>query len=300
MGYWNWYPKPKRRRPADGIRAKTARGEFGATWWAGRWIAALKRLMDPARLSRGRSYARSGQVLNIDIRPGRVDARVQGSRMTPYTVSIRIKPLSPHAWNGVVKAMASQAAFAAKLLSGEMPQDIEKAFRKAGASLFPAARGDLDTECSCPDWANPCKHIAAVYFLLGERFDEDPFLLFRLRGRTREQILAALRAARAAGGSTRRAGKPSARKPRAAAEKPEPLTAEAFWEAAAEPDGLHFHAQAPEVDAAPVKRLGEPPFRIGPGGLAAWMERVYRSVTEEALRAAGGGEERSGGRAAGG
>ena len=84
-------------------------------------------------------------------------------------------------------ALAEQAIFTAQLLAGEMPQDIEEAFEEAGASLFPKKRGDLETECSCPDYANPCKHIAATHYILGERFDEDPFLIFRLRGRTQEE-----------------------------------------------------------------------------------------------------------------
>ena len=197
---WDWYPKPKPRRPAAGIKARTGRGQqFGHTWWASRWIAALERLVDPGRLTRGRSYARSGQVLNLDIKPGRVDSRVQGSRPSPYKVHIQIAPLSDKEWNKVIEAMAAQAVFAAKLLAGEMPQNIEDAFAYAKVSLFPAKRDDLITDCSCTDWANQCKHIAAVYYLLGEQFDDDPFLIFKLRGRDKEQIIAALRTRRTAG-----------------------------------------------------------------------------------------------------
>jgi hypothetical protein len=121
---WGWYPKPKPRRPANGIKAQSKK--FGQTWWASKWLAALERLVDPARLGRGRSYARSGQVLNIDITPGRVESRVQGSWPKPYNVEIEIKALSNKEWDKVADAMASQAIFAAKLLSGEMPQDIEE------------------------------------------------------------------------------------------------------------------------------------------------------------------------------
>ena len=83
--------------------------------------------------------------------------------------------------------LSQQVIFTAKLLAGEMPQDIEQAFTDAGLSLFPAQSKDLDTECSCPDWSNPCKHIAAVYYLLGEEFDRNPFLIFKLRGMEREE-----------------------------------------------------------------------------------------------------------------
>ncbi len=121
-----------------------------------------------------------------------------GSRRTPYEVTLRISVLEPAAWDGAVAAMGEQAVFAAELLAGRMPNDIDEAFRAARSSLFPAHRGDLDTDCSCPDWANPCKHVAATHYVLGEAFDKDPFLLFELRGRGRDDVLAALRRLRGA------------------------------------------------------------------------------------------------------
>ncbi|HZY40878.1 MAG TPA: SWIM zinc finger family protein, partial [Anaerolineae bacterium] len=193
MGWgWGYYPKPKPRRAADGIKAQSKK--FGQTWWASRWLIALERLVDPGRLSRGRSYARSGQVLNIDITSGKVTAQVQGSRPQPYKVKINIKPLTNEQWVRAADAMAAQAIFAAKLLAGEMPNEIEEAFATAKVSLFPLKADDLITDCSCPDWSNPCKHIAAVYYLLGEQFDGDPFLLFRLRGKSKTEIMDLLRA----------------------------------------------------------------------------------------------------------
>ena len=184
-GYWESFKSPP-RRAADGIKAQTQRGKFGKTWWAGRWIGALERLVDAARLTRGRSYARSGQVVKLDVGRDGVAALVQGSRPKPYQVSIRFEPLSAADWERVVDAMAAQALYAAKLLAGEMPEQIEEVFVAAGTSLFPAERGGLKTSCSCPDWANPCKHVAAVTYLLGERFDGDPFLIFELRGRSKD------------------------------------------------------------------------------------------------------------------
>ncbi len=285
MGYWGWYPKPTRRRPANGIRAKTERGQFGKSWWASRWIAALEQLVDTGRLSRGRSYARSGQVLNIDIKSGRVDSKVQGSRPWPYEISIKIEPLSDREWAKVTEAMAAQAIFAAKLLAGEMPQNIEEAFTQAKVSLFPAKRGDLETDCSCPDYANPCKHIAAVYYLLGEQFDEDPFLIFKLRGRTKEQIMAALRAARAAEVAEPAPTRKQAKRKAQPAEKVTPLTEciGTFWETGNELESLHFTIAAPAVDAAQVKRLGEPAFWQGKPEFLPQMEKAYRAITEAAL-----------------
>ena len=283
---WRWYPKPKKRRPANGIVARTGRGhKFGQTWWAGQWLAALERLVDAGRLTRGRSYARSGQVLNLNIKPGQVAARVQGSQAAPYKITIEITPLTDKAWNQVVAAMAAQALFAAKLLAGEMPPNIEEAFAAAGASLFPAQRGDLVTDCSCPDYANPCKHIAAVYYLLGEQFDEDPFLIFKLRGWDKDQLLAALRAQRT-GAAPPPAARAAKRAPALApAEKVTPLAAslERFWAAGDELHTLRFPLAAPAVAAVPVKQLGPPPFWVARTSFSDQLSATYTAVTQAAL-----------------
>lgn len=280
---WDWYEKST-PLPADGIRAQSR--EFGKTWWAGRWLVALTDLIHPGRLARGRSYARNGQVLNLDVTPGRVDARVQGSRRTPYTVKLEIKPLSEAAWNRVVDAMAGQALFAAKLLAGEMPRTIEDAFAAAGASLFPSRKGDLRTDCSCPDWENPCKHVAAVYLLLGEQFDADPFLLFRLRGKTRAEIMAMLRARRSGTvARTRAAPRPPRPKKLAPPERVVPLASQldTFWTAGDPLDDFRVNVRAAEVDAAPVKRLGPPGYWHGKEDFDDLFDVAYHRVTDAAL-----------------
>ena len=293
MGYWDWYPKPNPRRPANGIKAQSGR-QFGKTWWASKWLSALERLIDSGRLSRGRSYARSGQVLNIDIKPGRVDSRVQGSRPSPYKVQIEIKPLSDQEWNRVAAAMAAQAIFAAKLLAGEMPQDIEDAFATAKANLFPMAKGDLQTECSCPDWSNPCKHIAAVYYLLGEQFDADPFLLFRLRGKSKDEIIAMLRARRSVSDSASEPAEKPIRKPHGPAEPVIPLEKclDRFWDAEDHLEDFEIKIEAPSVDAVPVKRLGAPGFwRDSKVDFAVLIARVYKGLTEVSLSTAMGNRD---------
>ena len=295
MGYWDWYPKPKPRRPANGIKAQTQRGQFGKTWWASQWIDALERLVDPGRLTRGRSYARSGQVLNLDIQPGRVDSRVQGSMPKPYHVQIEIKPLSDKEWTRVADAMAAQALFAAKLLSGEMPQNIEEAFATAKVSLFPASKGDLKTECSCPDWSNPCKHIAAVYYLLGEQFDADPFLLFRLRGKSKDEIMALLRARRSTAEPAPEPVEEKKRKAHAAAEPVVPLEKclDRFWDGADHLEDFAVKIESPAVDAVPIKRLGAPGFwRDRKVDFIALFAGAYRGLTEASLDTAMGSEDK--------
>ncbi len=296
--YDEFFPKSVPIPVEGGIVARTGRGKkFGETWWASRWIAVLESFGWESRLQRGRSYARAGQVLKIDLGPGHVEARVQGSRPKPYRVSIDIPPLSDQAWGGAIEAMAERAIFAAKLLAGEMPQDIEEAFAAAGASLFPAAAREVKTHCSCPDWANPCKHIAAVYYLLGEAFDRDPFVIFRLRGRTQEEIMAALRARRAAMGGEEEAA-PPAEAPTAAAEEAGAQSLEAcldrFWSPLEPLADMQFTIARPEVAQALLKRLGEPPFWPHEGrepGFLASLGPVYEAVTEAALRLAFGDDE---------
>ncbi len=139
-------------------------------------------------------------MIALDEKKGGVAAKVQGSSRRPYKVTIGLDPLTDAQWDLVVETLADQAVFTAQLLAGEMPPDIEEAFAAAGVSLFPETARQLHTTCSCPDYANPCKHVAAVHYILGEQFDEDPFLLFRLRGRSQEALLADLRARRAAEG----------------------------------------------------------------------------------------------------
>ncbi|XGV95886.1 MAG: SWIM zinc finger family protein [Leptolyngbya sp. BL-A-14] len=168
-------------------------------WWAQRWIDVLESFGWVRRLARARTYAREGNVLNIDFKGSKVTARVQGTAPEPYKVSLSLDPFGDDQWGYVIESMAQQAIFSAKLLAGEMPQNIEEVFTANGLSLFPFTKFDIHSKCSCPDPANPCKHIGAVYYLLGDRFSEDPFVLFQLRGRTKDQIIEALRQIRSAG-----------------------------------------------------------------------------------------------------
>ncbi|NJO77824.1 MAG: metal-binding protein [Cyanobacteria bacterium RM1_2_2] len=162
-------------------------------WWAQRWVDVLESFGWVRRLARARNYAREGNVLNIEFRGSKVHSQVQGTAPEPYQVSLSLDPFDDEQWQYVIESMAERAIFSAKLLAGEMPQNIEEVFTANGLSLFPLTKFDIHSKCSCPDPANPCKHIGAVYYLLGDRFSEDPFVLFQLRGRTKEQILTALR-----------------------------------------------------------------------------------------------------------
>lgn len=162
-------------------------------WWAQRWVDVLESFGWRRRLERARNYARQGNVLQIEFKGAKVSALVQGTAPDPYKVSLSLDPFNDEQWQYVIESMSERAIFSAKLLAGEMPQNIEEVFTANGLSLFPLTKFDIHSRCSCPDPANPCKHIGAVYYLLGDRFSEDPFVLFQLRGRAKEQIITALR-----------------------------------------------------------------------------------------------------------
>jgi len=304
-GYWDYYhytpAKPK--EVADGIKAKSKRGAIGETWWSKRWIEVLESFNMGARLTRGKSYARKGQVISIDVSKGVVEAKVQGTGSEPYEVTIGLKPISEGDWEKVLDAMASKAIFAAKLLSGEMPTGIEDAFTEAEVSLFPTKKRDLKTDCSCPDSANPCKHIAAVYYLLAERFDDDPFLIFKLRGRTKEEIVGSLQRLRAPdigvgvgvgisadGGTGARAASPASADGVGCA-KPLESCLDSFWDAGASPDLYLANPAPPEVEAAILKRLGDAPFSIGEENISALLAKAYGMAGRRALQMLSGESE---------
>jgi uncharacterized Zn finger protein len=265
--YYPYYPPSQPRSVKGGIRAEAQRGAFGASWWAKRWIDVLEGFQIGARLQRGRRYARSGQVLSVEIGKGRIAARVQGSRPSPYQVEIQVKPLPQEAWVKVARAASGQAVFASQLLGGAMPQQMEEVFRSAGVSLFPERYNDLVTECSCPDWSNPCKHIAAVYYLLGEEFDRDPFLIFRMRGMSREEFLDLL-------------GTSGAAAPEAPPPEPLPGAPSRFWTSGAIPEEPAVEASS--AGAALPRRLGKFPFWRGSLGFFDFLEAVYTRASVEA------------------
>jgi uncharacterized Zn finger protein len=271
----------------QGIKARSQRGQFGKNWWATRWIGAMERLVDPGRLTRGRSYARKGQVLSIDEKGKGIEAYVQGSRPKPYKVTIWLEHLDDWLWERVIDALADQALFTALLLSGEMPGDIEQIFEQMGTSLFPTRPGDLVTHCSCPDNANPCKHVAATHYILGEHFDEDPFLLFRMRGRSQEQVLEGLRQ-RHAGAEDEDEQDDNAveQKEQITPSLDEILIGEdgvaQFWGVDQDFEEFSFSIRPPVVEMPLLKRLGDPAF-LPSDSLQALLKPAYREISQKAI-----------------
>ena len=290
---YSGYPRSQPRAVKGGIKAQAQRGAFGTTWWAKRWIAVLESFDLGPRLTRGKSYARSGQVLTIDVSPGQVTARVQGSRPDPYAVTIEVQTLSGPEWTRLVDALAGEARFAASLLAGRMPEDVEQAFAAAGLSLFPARREDLRTTCTCPDWSNPCKHIAAVYYLLGEEFDRDPFLIFKLRGLDQDELVRLLDRAMVMAPAASPA-RPAAEDAEARAPEPLPAGPGAFWQGAELPEGFPGEIEPPPATAALLARLGPFPFWRGRQPLGEALAPVYTAAAARGLDVLAGPAVRSG------
>lgn len=288
---FGWYESaPKKPPPERGIRMKKA----GTTWWGKLWIEALEGVLsgDSARLARGRTYARTGRTHDLVIKGGKVTARVTGSRSTPYKITIELTELSATAWTKAIDGLAKKAQFSAELLAGQMPQAIDEVFVEAGVSLFPRQRAELKTSCSCPDWGDPCKHVAATHYVLGEALDRDPFLLFELRGRTKGQVLDALRAAR---GIVSDAPTKKARKSKSTATDttPEIPTVKLGKLKAAEYDqpreplpALHFNFDEPVAHGAVLRQLGAPTAWEGDASPADVLAPLVRAAAETARRLA--------------
>ncbi len=286
-GRWD-YPEfePSRPLPAKGgIAARSRRGAIGEEWWSRRFIQLLESFGVGSRLKRGRNYARAGQVIELDVEPGIVIAKVQGSRYTPYKVRIRTKPLSDAQWRRVEKAMSSQALHLAKLLAGEMPHEIEQVFTSCKLALFPTSASELKASCTCPDWENPCKHVAATYYILAEQFDLDPFLIFAWRGRDKDELLERLRTQR--GGSATRAAARARSVPKTpSTESPAPAPQTSFWCSGPASTELELRPLAGPAPDAVLRQLEPTPASPNGQDLVELLAPAYRTLAQAAERVA--------------
>jgi uncharacterized Zn finger protein len=274
--YSDYYFPPSQPRPAEGgIKSRSRKGRFGESWWARRWIEVLEASPIGERLSRGRSYARGGQVTGIEVTTGKITAQVQGSRVKPYVVTIAVKTHTAKQWGRIADTLAADAMLTAKLLAGELPPAVEGVLADAGLPLFPVSAADLGTECSCPDWSNPCKHIAAVFYLLAEEIDRDAFLLLRLRGLSREDLVEMV------AGSVGEADDG----PAEPVMPPEPLPTDpgAFWGAPPPELDLKVDPATARGPAVLPHRLGPFPFWRGEEPFLEVMDGIYADAASEAL-----------------
>lgn len=309
--WWRDEDAGRPRPVVGGIAARTRKGPIGASWWSRRFLESLQAVMVGGRMERGRSYARRGQVVELRVGPGVVSATVQGSREDPYVVHLRMSVVPGEDWGRIVGALAARAGYAARMLAGELPHEVEEVFEAEGASLLPAPHARLVTECTCPDWENPCKHVAAVCYLLAEEFDRDPFSLLAWRGRDRDDVLGELRALRRDGAGV----PPVAGDPAGTADDPDGFPAvsapagtaddvgggragapiggasdlvERFW--AAGPDLAHVRVrpEAAQVPAALLRLAPRGVIDVRGGDLADVLSPMYRAFAVAAAARARG------------
>lgn len=265
--------------------------ETDREWWTQQWLDILNRYRFKKRLERARNYARQGNVLSIEFSDRRVLAKVQGTQPQPYEVALWLDVFGDEEWGYVIETLSQRAIFSAKLLAGEMPQNIEDVFAQNGLRLFPFNLDEVHSQCSCPDKANPCKHIGAVYYMLGDRFSEDPFVLFQLRGRTKDDIIGKLRQLRSSG-----EGEKAAKTEATGTQKVEsdPPRVAGYWEYNQQLEPSLVVISPPPGSETVLDVLGPIPLATAvskEGGRSAaaadvvmqYLDTVYKNVSQQAV-----------------
>ncbi len=265
-----------------------ARGPtLSQTWWGSRWVQSLRRFGRSWSIGLSKARGSTEGIHDLTIKPGFIEAVVPGEDGAEYKLQLRIRTLDDRNWRRILRRLASKALYAAKLLSGEMPRDIERVFAQCRASLFPRRRHEIEFECSCDEEYAPCSHVAAVQFVLAEAFDRDPFLLFELRGRGRDGVLSELREIRGSSASNDPANR-DALADEDAWVQPQP---EDYTVAGEDLATIGFHIAAAEVPVGTIRALGAPRAWPQPLALLQAMVPLYRAASKEALETAWGGEE---------
>ncbi|MCO6453114.1 MAG: SWIM zinc finger family protein [Caldilineales bacterium] len=252
----------------------TARNVNSGVRWSDAWLEALAQFSHPGRMRRGQRFAEHGRIQKFEVQPGLISAVVkEGS--SAYQLRIQMRVLDDATWNAIIQRLASQALYSARLLEGEMPPDVIEVFESLGAPLFPSA-DELQASCTCPDWEVPCKHIAALYYLLADRFDDDPFLLFLVRGRSKEQTLSALRELRQSQTDTGVVDQDSQ-----STSPPLETTIDHFWDIGPSISQLAYNFSPPLTTAPQLRRLG--PLPSSQIDMISLLSPIYETVTQRAL-----------------
>jgi uncharacterized Zn finger protein len=265
-----------------GLAARSKRGAIGETWWSKRFLDAVEPYLVGGRSGRGRSYARRGQVVELSVAPGLVSALVQGTRRAPYRVRIAMPAASPEQWDRVLVSLATQAGYSASMLAGELPHEAEEVFAAEGVALLPGPGSRLTSDCTCPDWANPCKHVAAVCYLVAEQFDRDPFALLAWRGRSRDEVLARLRELR--GAEVEAATEPVAAP--ALAVRPLEECVLGFWKAGPELASVQVRPAASEAVGAVLRQVPHGLVEVRGRDLSEVLAPAYQELATAAERRA--------------
>lgn len=265
-------------------------------WWTQQWIDLLNSYRFKKRLERARNYARQGNVLSLEFKEQRIISQVQGTAPEPYKLSLWLDIFSEEDWGYIITTMSERAIFTAKLLAGEMPQNIEEVFAANGLRLFPFTLDEIQSECNCPDSARVCKHIAAVYYILGDRFSDDPFLLFQLRGRTKEQILKALRQSRGQNEDKNLTEiatiKQEKKQKSPTSATQESVKFEQFWEYNQQLDSSLVVITPPPSNETVLDVLGPIPLGASADIVMDYLQKIYQNISQQAaIKALNQGED---------
>lgn len=268
--------------------------KISRTWWGERFLQALESCTDAGRLQRGRSYAGPSRLLEFAIEGELIHAKIRGNvnpyfgvyKEPRYQVEIRFRTIPANTWKKLVQRLSTNAGWLSRLLLDEVPEDIEKAFASTNYSLLPHRSKDLVSRCSCPDWANPCKHVAGTYYHVARLLDHDPFLLFQLRGLTREALQKELAKSPLGKALATQLQEDEAPAPEPALhrypEAPLQLTEEEpsykeFWSGKSLPEEQDQHP--PGVPALIIRRQGDaPPFWRRDNSFIEAMSEIYVQV----------------------
>ncbi len=251
----------------------------GISWWGRRWAEALS-IPEREPRGRGRLRIRSVKLRELDRRSGEATVEVTTSSIVPYEVRIQVAPFPEPVWRAAMAGAKSGASTAARLLAGDLPEEVEGAFRAAGGSLFPGPV-DVRARCSCAAAFGGCRHLPLAHRALAEAIGHDPFLLFDLRGHPRGEVLAALGVA----------PRESAVEAAAPGDPPTGVPEALFRRPTGDLAAAHFHIAAPERSLLILTRLGDPPGWKGPPSLLEKLGPIVQAAAAKARAIARGESE---------
>lgn len=284
----------KARKVRGGVKLPAGEVAGPTAWAAQRWLRLTEMAGEGQRMVDGLDYARQGQTKRIDVRPGVIEAYVQGRADRPYVSSMKMSVITLEQWDRVVMAMSEGAMYSAKLLAGELPSNIEEVFIPLGLKLFPAELSDVEVNCTCSDFVAGtwCKHLCCTAYLLGHKLASEPFLMFSVRGLEAQDLLERLRQRRAVTGAALGATPVYQQRVPGVEGLSVPALQDMsakFWDVPAELRNLDLPIEPPQVSHPLLRRLGPSPFPSAQFPLVGLLASCYESISSKALDTSGGG-----------
>ncbi len=271
-------PPPQNNNPHTAI---SHREQLASTWWGKQWIETIEKLGSTYanRIARAVPLFEANLISELKFSPGKVECFVGGRKSNPDKVSVSVRQLTPPQWKKVVEMLGHRASFTASLLAGELPETISQVFEQCGLSLFPKRVREFKSSCTCPHHSKPCDHIAATFIAISKALDNDPFSLLLLRGQKREDILAALRAARSGEDLDDEPSGPGNEHLGLSSSTLDPNT---FFKAHDDLSDFRFHIALPDISLPILRKLGSPPEWHSPQRLEHYLTAIYQLAAQQA------------------